>query len=96
MGRGVTVKDLQTKAPESFLVALGDDHGYVRALHEREVDCVTDASAAKVFTQEEANALAGKLRRRGFPRATVVEASGATAQASANDEQERINKFWSV
>jgi hypothetical protein len=96
VGRGVTVTDLQAKASEGFLVRLDDDHGFVRALHEREVDCVNESSAAKVFGQGEANALAGKLRRRGFPRATVVEVSGAPARASANDEQERINKFWKV
>jgi len=78
VGRGVTVTDLRAKAPDGFLVKLDDDHGFVRALHEREIDCVNESSVAKVFTQDEANALVGKLRRRGFPRASVVEVSGAT------------------
>jgi hypothetical protein len=80
---------------EKFIVRLDEDR-FVREKHEREIDCTDNRAQAKTFSQEDATALAGKLRRRGFPRATVVEASGATARASANDEQERINRFWQV
>jgi hypothetical protein len=80
---------------ENFVVQLDADR-FVREKHEREIQCTNDRAQAKTFTQEDARALVGKLRRRGFPRASVVEQCGATAKASANAEQERINKFWQV
>jgi hypothetical protein len=78
---------------ENFVVRLDADR-FVREKHEREILCTDDRAQAKTFSQEDATALAAKLRRRGFPRASVVEQDGAARQSVFDADQARINRFW--
>lgn len=95
LGRPITAADLQAPSePGSWLVKI-DVERFVREIHERTIDCVLDQSVAKTFSQNDAAALAGKLRRRGFPQATVVETSGAPERGNTGADQERVKKFWS-
>jgi hypothetical protein len=94
IGRPITADDLASSSETlGFLVKI-DETRFVRQIHEQTIDCVLDKSVAKAFSQNDAVALAGKLRRRGFPRATVVETSGVTEKGNSDADLERVKRFW--